>query len=221
MHRISWDLHYAPVPGDSEGPPGGDDAVGAVPHRTYPLINAPLAPPGRYTVRLTVDGKSMTQPLPLRLDPRVKTSAAGLAQLASLSKSMYEGALAAHSKFGQARALIARLDQAQGEGIAAFKAAVDSIAPLPVRRQPGFPGFGPPAPPGPPTLTSAGAAMLAAAMAMQGADVTPTARQIAACDKARQDYRVALARWTTLETTGLAGLNAKRRAAGLTEVTGN
>ncbi len=220
MHRLSWDLHFAPIPGDSDGPAGGDAAVGAVPHRTLPLVNAPWAPRGRYTVRLTVDGKRMTQPLVLRLDPRVKTSAAGLAQLASLSQAMYDGALAAHARFLQARALIGKLDGAAGEGVATFRAAVDSVAPVPVRRQPGF-GFGPPAPPGPPTLTSTSAAMMAAAMAMQGADVAPTAREIAACDKARGDYQTALARWTALETKGLAAFNAKRKAAGQAEVRGD
>jgi photosystem II stability/assembly factor-like uncharacterized protein len=204
MHRFSWDLHYAPVPGDSEGPVGGDAAVGAVPHRTYPLVDAPWAPPGLYTVRLTVDGKTMTQPVLLRLDPRVKTPAAGLAQLASLSKAMYDGALAAHAAFVHARALITALDTAHGSGVDALKAAVDSVAPLPVRRTPGFPGLGPATPAGPPTLTSSGTAMLAAAMAMQGADVTPTGREIAACDKARADYHVALAHWIALRARARA-----------------
>ena len=48
-----------------------------------PAVNAPWAPPGAYTVRLTVDGKSYTQPLTLRLDPRVKTPAAALTTLAT------------------------------------------------------------------------------------------------------------------------------------------
>ena len=55
---------------------GGGGAGGAVPHRTYPSVAAPWAAPGAYTVRLTVDGKQYTQPLTLRLDPRVKTPAA-------------------------------------------------------------------------------------------------------------------------------------------------
>jgi hypothetical protein len=53
---------------------------------------------------------------------------------------------------------------------------------------------------------------------MQGADVSPTAKEIAACDKARDQSRLALARWTALKTTGLAALNAKRKAAGEVEV---
>jgi hypothetical protein len=39
--------------------------------------------PGTYTVRLTVDGRTLSQPLRLKMDPRVKTSAEDLrAQLA-------------------------------------------------------------------------------------------------------------------------------------------
>jgi hypothetical protein len=61
--------------------------------------------------------------------------------------------------------------------------------------------------------------MLAAAMAMQNAEVAPTANEIAACSKARTESGAVLARWTKLKTTGLAALNAKRKAAGLATVT--
>jgi hypothetical protein len=60
--------------------------------------------------------------------------------------------------------------------------------------------------------------MLATAMGMQHADVTPTAAQVAACGRARTQYAALLPRWTALKTVGLAGLNAKRRAAGLPPV---
>ena len=71
-------------------------------------VNAPWAPPGTYTVRLTVDGKSYTQPLALHLDPRVKTPPAALTQLTSLTREMYDGARAAHDAAEQARALQSR-----------------------------------------------------------------------------------------------------------------
>jgi photosystem II stability/assembly factor-like uncharacterized protein len=57
MHRFVWDLHYAlpkSVHGSFWGPAG------------------PLAVPGEYVVKLTANGKSSTQPLTIRLDPRVK-----------------------------------------------------------------------------------------------------------------------------------------------------
>jgi hypothetical protein len=40
--------------------------------------------------------------------------------------------------------------------------------------------------------------MLAAAMAVQGADVAPTARQIDAANKARAQYTVVMAQWKKL-----------------------
>jgi photosystem II stability/assembly factor-like uncharacterized protein len=214
MHRVSWDLRYDPIPGIDMA---GGDAMGAVPRRTYPRGEAPWAPPGQYTVRLTVGGKSFSQPLSLRLDPRVKISPAGVTQLADLSRQMYDSARAVQAAYRQARALVARLDSA-GAGAAVLKAQVDSVAPVPAPRR-GF-GFGAPAgPPPPPTLGGSATAMMTAAMAMQGADVAPTAREIAACDHALEQYRQALTRWTALKTTGLAGLNVQRKAGGQPEVT--
>jgi len=57
--------------------------------------------------------------------------------------------------------------------------------------------------------------MMRAAMSMQGADVAPTARQIAACDAARAPAEEAMRRWRDLSTKGLEALNAGRTAAGL------
>jgi len=67
-------------------------------------------------------------------------------------------------------------------------------------------------------LSGASSALLGAAMAMQGADVAPTAMQVVAGERARAQATAAMARWNTLRTTGLAALNAKRRAAGLSAV---
>lgn len=128
MHRVWWDMRYSPI-GEGGGRGGGGGGGGAVPHRTYPSVNAPWAPPGSYTVRLTVDGKSSTQAITLRLDPRVTTPPAALAQLASLTREMYGGARAARAAYDQALALVQQLDAATGNDVAAFKAAVEAIAP--------------------------------------------------------------------------------------------
>jgi len=53
---------------------------------------------------------------------------------------------------------------------------------------------------------------------MQSAEVAPTASQIAAVTKARGDAAAVMKRWTTLKTTGLAALNAKRKKAGQSAV---
>ena len=46
-----------------------------------------------YTVKLTVDGRSYSQPIVVRQDPRVKTSELAMAQVYSLTKAMYYGAV--------------------------------------------------------------------------------------------------------------------------------
>jgi hypothetical protein len=56
--------------------------------------------------------------------------------------------------------------------------------------------------------------MMTAAMAMQAADATPTAREVAACADARRMAAPVMAHWTKLTTIDLAALNAKRKAAG-------
>jgi hypothetical protein len=213
---VNWDLRYQPL-GE-----GGGRGGNAVPRRTYPAVNAPWAPRGVYTVKMTANGKTYTQPLTLHLDPRVKTPAPALTTLNSLTREMYDGARKARDAAGQARALAAQLESAGPEADALKKKLNDLAPPVPAGgRGAGFAagGFG-----GgrggrggtaaPPTLDSVSAAMLAAAMAMQGADVAPTAREIAACAEARKLSAVFMTRWTTAATVDLPVLNAKRKAAG-------
>ncbi len=204
MHRFAWDLRYTPIPG------GGDAALGAVPHRTYPVVNAPWAPPGTYTVRLTVGGKQYRQPLVVRLDPRIKTSATGLTILATQSKSTYRDAQAAHHAYVEARALVDQLGKQSGDGINAFRAQVESLAPPPAR---GRRRFGAQREEHT-TLASASEELVSAFMALQNADVAPTTAEIAACRKAHEEFAEILEHWKTMKAKGLSALNAKRKADG-------
>jgi hypothetical protein len=215
MHRFEWDLRYQPITAGNVSEAGDVDATGAVPHRSVHSSAAPWAAPGRYVVRLTVGGRSFTQPLQLRLDPRVKTSAAGLQQLATLSRQMYDASVAAHAAYLQARSLAAALDSLSGDDAAAFKAQVESLAPAPRPRVRRFFRAGPAERP---TLESVSNGFLGAAMAMQGADVAPTAAEVAGCDRARTQAAPVMAQWTRLKTAGLAAFNAKRSAAGAAPV---
>src|SRR6185312_10045488 len=136
------------------------------------------APPGQYTVRLSVGGKTDTQPLTVKMDPRVTTSAADLARVAQLSREMYDGAVSTHHAYDQARRLVQALDSAGGQDAAAFRTQVVALAPAP---QPRRRVFGRATASGPPTLNGASDAEMAAAMAMQEADVAATTREVAAC----------------------------------------
>ncbi|HXR97245.1 MAG TPA: hypothetical protein VN709_05325 [Terriglobales bacterium] len=197
MHRIWWDMHYDPIAPSGGGRGGGGGAQGAVPHRTYPSVNAPWATPGAYTVRLTVDGKTYSQPLTLKMDPRVHTPLAGLNQLYTLSNEMYALAASTHAAYEEARAQIAAASDP------ALKAKLEALAPAPPARggggRGGRGGFGAPSPAGPPSLSAASSAALAAAMAMQSADYAPDANEIAACEHARAEANSVLAQWTALK----------------------
>jgi photosystem II stability/assembly factor-like uncharacterized protein len=84
MHRFVWDLHYPPLPQATPSYP-----IAAVPFDTAPRATSPWVLPGTYTVRLTVDGKTSTQPLAVAMDPRVKTPRAGLEEQFQLSMKVY------------------------------------------------------------------------------------------------------------------------------------
>jgi photosystem II stability/assembly factor-like uncharacterized protein len=191
MHRFLWDLRYEPVSEENVRQAGDVDATGAVPHRSVHAPAAPWAAPGRYVVRLRVNGQSFSQPLAVRLDPRVKASAAGLRQLAALSREMYDDAVKARAAYREARSLVDSFPSERRDEI-------DSVAPAP---RPRARAFVRPDPNAPPTLESASAAALAAAMAMQGADVAPTAAQVAACARARAQFTAVMARWARLKAT--------------------
>ena len=64
--------------------------ISATYRNTAPSATSPWVAPGNYTVMLTADGKTFTQPLTVAMDPRVKTSAADLQEQFDLSWRLYQ-----------------------------------------------------------------------------------------------------------------------------------
>jgi hypothetical protein len=85
MHRFVWDLRYTPPEALHHEYP-----MTAIYHDTPREPRGPIALPGEYAVKLTVDGKSFTQPLTVRMDPRVKTPPAGLKRQFDLAMTVVE-----------------------------------------------------------------------------------------------------------------------------------
>jgi hypothetical protein len=84
LHRFAWDMHLEPLKDvDAEYP------MTAVFQKTAPQPTGPWAVPGDYSVVLTAGGKSFTQALAVKMDPRVKASTADLAKQFDLSKTLY------------------------------------------------------------------------------------------------------------------------------------
>ncbi|HCR52836.1 MAG TPA: glycoside hydrolase, partial [Cytophagales bacterium] len=63
-HRFIWDLRYAPPAGSQR-----QHSISAVYKNTPTGPQGPFVMPGKYTVRLTVDGKPMEKSLEIKMDP--------------------------------------------------------------------------------------------------------------------------------------------------------
>jgi photosystem II stability/assembly factor-like uncharacterized protein len=80
MHRFIWDIRHSAPPIAQPG-----YSMFTVAGRDVPREPAgPLALPGSYQLRLTVDGKTYTQPFKLTMDPRVKATSQDLEKQFSL-----------------------------------------------------------------------------------------------------------------------------------------
>ncbi|HEX5474812.1 MAG TPA: hypothetical protein VFX12_09140 [Vicinamibacterales bacterium] len=83
MNRFVWDLRYAAPPVRLR-----DYTIAAIPGDTPALPEGPQVVPGRYEVRLTAGGATLTAPLTVKMDPRVSVSAADLRRQFDLEKQI-------------------------------------------------------------------------------------------------------------------------------------
>jgi hypothetical protein len=188
-------------------------------YRDTPSV--PLGPwvqPGQYVVRLTVEGKTLEQPLTVKMDPRVKAPAEVLARQFELSFQCYEGARQAREVLGRVRKLrsqIAELKAKAGEGaLADALAALDrKVSPLEgVERGRGGRGA---AGPREPTLAGLAGESQHLLDVLQGADAPPTTQAVAACADTQKALRALLARWGELTDQDVKALNERLRRADL------
>jgi photosystem II stability/assembly factor-like uncharacterized protein len=215
MHRFVWDLHYPPPDSLSH-----DYPIAAVYHDTprYPL--GPWVLPGQYAVRLTVNGQSQTQPLTIRMDPRVHTPQAGLEQQFRLAT---EVCAAMHRDYQAVqevkslRAQLLRLRQRASANLAAELSALDQKAEALAGSGGGFElffgGTG-----GPPNLSRLNTQLNQLLQVLEGADATPTRQAVAAVAETEKVLESQLAAWQEMKTRDLPALNAQLAAAGLPEV---
>jgi photosystem II stability/assembly factor-like uncharacterized protein len=104
MHRFVWDLHYAPPESlDHEYP------ISAIFHDTPLEPRGVRALAGNYTVKLTVGGKSWTQPLTVKMDPRIKAASEDLARQFAVESDAARGMNESFTALKQVKALRAQL----------------------------------------------------------------------------------------------------------------
>ena len=212
MHRWVWDLHY-PAPDSTRH----DYPISAIPGDTprYPL--GPTALPGTYTARLTANGKSYTANFTVKMDPRVKTSTAGLDrkfQLEMRLATMLSQTSRAVLQAGSIREPLQKLsDQATGpahDAVQSFQTKLAAVLGTPS----GF--FAPPS--AEVTLGQVNGQVMVLYGQVWQADAAPTMAQSAAANATEHDASDVMKRWDMLKTTDLSVLNQALHTANLPEV---
>jgi len=211
MHRWVWGLHYpAPASMRHEYP------IAAVPHNTPRGPLGPTALPGSYKVRLTVDGKSLSAPLVIKMDPRVKTPLAGLqkksqaeTRLASLMTQTTQALLQANSVRSQIEK-VSQSNDTTKNAITDFQKKLTALV--------GAPGgfFAPPSPE--PTLSRANGEVSTLYQQIWQVDAEPTSSQMTALDTTEHACSDVLQRWSDLKNNSVPELNRVLRDSQAPEV---
>ena len=104
MQRFVWDLQYPNPPSDNYDLP-----ISAIYKNTPFVPEGVFVMPNNYVVKLTVNGKTYTQSLTVKMDPRVTTSTADLQQQFNLSMQAYEGVKQTFAMLEEIKTFQARL----------------------------------------------------------------------------------------------------------------
>jgi photosystem II stability/assembly factor-like uncharacterized protein len=204
MNRFAWDLRY-------EGPHKLPGEVGAE-YRS----KGPMAAPGNYQVRLTTEGKSLTVPLELKMDPRVNVSAADMQKEFDLELKIRSSLSDLHDTVREIRETRLQLHSLRNrlEGAARFKPISDSSDALNKKMAPieehllqvnaksseanlNFPNM-------------ADEQLHSLAFSVE-TDAAPTKQQYEAFDSLNQEVTPLVAQWKNIMSTDLVALNDMMR----------
>ncbi len=212
MHRFVWDLRY-PLPKELAGVAG-----------SFRGSSGPWAPPGRYTVRLTAAGKTLTQPLEVVKDPRLGPAVADADlvrqfRLASDIQAERVGVAVALRQASALRMQVAALKTEKRPAppvmtaLATFTKTLDRAA-------------GPPAPGSgedfwdteeidPTSLRRLSTSLSALQNAVESADAAPTPDALTGFAARKKMVDEGLARWKNLVAIELPAANRALQDAGL------
>ena len=182
-HRFVWDLHYA-RPSALSG--------------LHPEAQGVWAPPGIYTVTLTVDGHVFRQTLRVEPDPRVKLGPDDLAQQFTLARAIEAARAEAHTALSDAAKLRARWAAEPGQPHRADMARLDALvaaAPDDLRAA----ASAPPARVG--GLSDVATRLDTLAQDVEAADAAPTPDARSGFEQADAALKNVLAAWSSLRAS--------------------
>jgi photosystem II stability/assembly factor-like uncharacterized protein len=208
LHRFIWDLRGQPL-----AAPEADYPMTAVAHRTAPRPSAPWVLPGEYQLTLTTNEQTFTQPLTVKMDPRLRVSAADLTEQFSSSTKLVE-LRKQLEPIGKTYALIvsqieklaeAKSDQSLADKIAALRQKLEAMAsPARVRA-------------GGPLEFDLLEKVKSLFNELQQVDAAPTTQQMMAVDDLGRMSQTVIKNWETVPSE-VGSLNPQLTAAGLTPI---
>ncbi|HKI95561.1 MAG TPA: hypothetical protein VJ992_09750 [Gemmatimonadales bacterium] len=174
MHRFVWDLRYPRPKAISYG-----YSIAAIWQVGTPLEpRGPLAPPGRYTVTLTVGGHAHVKHFTVRLDPRVHVTQQALREQLAFCRmidSTLNRAVEVHDAIGRALADEGKLNANVADSLSALDGGDHGIA-------------------------NTASTLASLVTAVQGADAAPTQGDRDVYAAYRKDLDAALDAWRRLES---------------------
>jgi hypothetical protein len=209
MHRFLWDMHYTPVPNVVPEFP-----ISATYRNTAPEATSPWVAPGDYTVTLTVDGESFTQPLRVAMDPRVKTPAGDLQEQFDLSWKLYQLRLKLAPIGKKFDEIAEQLTKSKAKAAERPDAAqkLEAFGETLMR-------FGPPHPrPGAPPSLFVLESTTRLFNDIQGTDAAPTAAVKVAVPDLEKEVEPMMDAWHKLLEFDLPALNEQLKQAGFPEI---
>lgn len=205
-HRFLWDMHYSSLDVSPSYP------ISAIYQDTAPEPTSPWVMPGSYYLKLTVDGANFTQPLLVKMDPRVTTSPADLQAQHDLSAQCYQWRkqiLASLKELGGYRAQL-KTAREKATGVTASQIEETDLKLSKMERAP----FG---------STDANMERLDFSLSslfgtLQDSDMPPTVQAKAGVSQIQGQVEKILADWKKWKEEDLGSLNTQLKKAGLKEL---
>ena len=194
MHRFVWDVHYPPPAALSFSYP-----ISAIYKNTPRIPTGAWALPGTYTVKLTLNGKSYTRPLTLKMDPNVKTPRAALAEQFALATRITDAMRKDFDALQEVRAFRARLDSMKsGRSASPSLDSLDRLAAALEGRSGRFGSSGS-------SFASLNGELSSLLRTVDGADAMPTRSSVAAVESAERKLEDLLGKWMDVKRKQEAG----------------
>jgi photosystem II stability/assembly factor-like uncharacterized protein len=192
-HRFVWDLHYPPPQVLAH-----DYPISAIYEDTPRFPLGPAVLPGTYTVRLSANGQRYTQPLTIRMDPRVQITDAGLSLQRDIGVRMNEAISRDFAALSEVRAqrLVLRTTRegAKAKEVADSLVALDSALAKIENGAEAANAVG---------LVALNEQLAGILDTVEGADAEPTTQVVAAASDLEKALAAALTQWSDIKRTKL------------------